>query len=352
MHEDFVRFFFDLDTFVRAEEDVPIESGVRLVRVLNDPEHGLPMMMPVMVSQRRLEEISETPKEDKVESLLRAPVRKMKAKAKVFGFFPANQHLRTNATSSLAMDQMIPLDPKSLFEGHRIKVIERFEPAKIMKISEYVKEHGVVSFIMEDTKAAYDFLSSIHNVKRFFKHTSLYNHNHTGNSRPMFDAERADDILVTSVTFFDLPMAVPVYNFRKADGMAIAIRMYFPKTSKAQGHMYLNEEDNLVVSKYPDNILRVDGVKINRENFIGSDLTKHMKNILEGERLRRKEIPKLIEKAKKEEEKKDEMRKKMEKSAKKAKSASYTGGYVSASDFGSSTTSTSYFTASDYIIKT
>ena len=161
-------------------------------------------------------------------------------------------------------ESFIPLKPEGIIQNRRVKIIDEFEYKKLRKIKEFVRSNGAITFVIESPKEILEFMKSLEQFKKEFFCTSFCGSNSPGgNKKPLVKGDQ----LALIITIYDLKYAIPIYNKKKADGMAVSITLMWPKGSEQLDQLIHINEMHFIVNSYPDNILFVDGVRIRDDSF-------------------------------------------------------------------------------------
>ena len=189
-------------------------------------------------------------------------------------------HILVNQNKSL-----LPIKPMGIIKDRRVKIIDEFEYKKLRKIREFIRSNGAITFIIENLNNVGEFVKALGNFKKEFLCTAFCGSDSSGgNKKPIVGG----DSLVLAVTMYDLKYAIPIFNKKRVDGMAISITLVWPKASEqASGIIYINEM-HFIVSSYPDNVLFIDGVKIRDDSFVSNMCMSLFLSQIAGEIERRK----------------------------------------------------------------
>jgi hypothetical protein len=266
------------------------ETMLRIGNLINSAnETSIPQLSPVVVKVK--DKVAAESDEHDVPYY-----KKVSSTTEIVTFFPSGPGLRSGMKALVSAKNIHIVPSKTLFVDHRIKDIETFEFQKVTKIMEYVKKFGVVSFRMAETQSAIKFLQCMDSIRKIYKVNTYFGNNAHGRLSPI--SGKHNDKLTLFVSFFDLPYSIPVYNYRKADGMGIRFGLYWPESSNEAKMLWLLDEHYLVVSLTTDNVIFVDGHKVNNQCWISdSHISCLISHIVKDEE-RRKEMKKPVKKAK------------------------------------------------------
>jgi hypothetical protein len=189
-------------------------------------------------------------------------------------------HILVNQNESL-----LPIKPEGLIRDRRVKIIDEFEYRKMRKIREFVRSNGAITFIIENLNEAVEFVKSLGNFKKEFLCTAFCGSDSPGgNKKPLVSG----DSLALAITMYDLKYAMPIFNKKRVDGMAVSLTLVWPKASEQAGGIIHINEMHFIVSSYPDNVLFIDGVKIRDDSFPSNMCISLFISQIAGEMERRK----------------------------------------------------------------
>jgi hypothetical protein len=162
---------------------------------------------------------------------------------------------------------LLALKPEGIIQNRRVKPIDEFEFKKLKKIREFIHFNGAITFIIENLSEVVEFMKAIVYFKKEYPCTAFCGSNSTGGYKvPPVEG----DNLSLAITMYDLKYAIPIYNKKKVDGMAVSITLVWPRGSEQSEQLIFVNEMHFIVSSYPDNVLIIDGVKIRDNSFISS----------------------------------------------------------------------------------
>jgi len=322
--QEFTKYLMGVMEQPKLLEEKSPSPTVCIGQMLYEPGMPIPLMSPVIIDTNYQEKSSYTLQISESNRVF----------VKVKTYFPPNSNFNPINTIVTNVNKVSVTEPKQLLDNHCVKDIDIFKKENIGKIADYVKEHGVITFRMENPNTAINFMSTcLKSVKSDYRYSCFIKRFCVGNRHPRLSC--IDDTLILFVSFFDLPYAIPVYNKKKADGMGVRIGMYWPKSTKKMGKLCEVDSLYFAVSMHPDNLLHIDGQKINKPGFICNDYIDNFCNTLNNEIKRRKDLPRLIEEAKQNKKKEE------------GEPSKFTDVYLSTTNLGSSATSYTYTTSSN-----
>jgi hypothetical protein len=253
-------------------------------------ESNLPLMMPVVVKR---EDFTEN-KLENVDGIVT-----------VMNYFPNPRTGNGNHyVSKLYRRNVFLTDAEGVRQDRTVKEVEFFDYAKLQKVFDFAREMGSITFLLENIAFARKFWESIDRFGRGFKHNLFIGHEggRIGSRTP----PSWDDKLVTYVVIYPLKHAIPVFNNRKADGVAVNIGLYWKKHSEQNNSLLWCEEISFALNNHRENLLVVDGCKIRDGSWIGGMYKEHLMNVFKEEQKRQEKKPK---ESKKEEAKKSSNKK-------------------------------------------
>jgi hypothetical protein len=210
-------------------------------------------------------------------------------------YFPSSKDHKHRGYVHLSEKVLIPLQPKGLIYNRRVKTIDEFEYRKLRKIQEFIRSEAAVTFIIEKPEASIEFMKNLGYFKKEFPCTSFCGNITSGNSKT---SSVIGDLLSLVVTIYDLRYAIPIYNKRKVDGMAVTISVLWPKSSEKLGRLAFVNEMHFIANSCPDNVLFVDGVSLREKSFVGTMYISHCIDKMTNEIERRKSEKDILSKIK------------------------------------------------------
>lgn len=206
----------------------------------------------------------------------------------VFTYFPSVDGSKSRRSQTMYATNIMESDPKRLIEGRRVLAVEEFDYSKIDRLATCVKDEGVVTFLIEDIAGANKTIKKMALFKKDYKYQAFLGHNSDGCS----DCGILEDLLTFQISVFDISLVIPIYSKKRVDGLGITMGFFWPKYSEKTGALHRREELSFVVSKYPDNLLFVDGEKVTKRGFPGSEYVQHYTGLLQREEDRRRSVEK------------------------------------------------------------
>ena len=202
-------------------------------------------------------------------------------------FFPTrfDGYVRQQLTVSAA--GVVLTDPKKVTEDRKVLRIDKFDYKKLPDICNYIKENGALTLIMDNMCSCLDFFKDIDDIKKGFGYASPLGFRRTSDTytpNPKFE----DDIIEMFIDIYDIKYAIPIFNFREAEGLAFNIGLFW-RDASTERKTSLIEEYQFAVNKYKSNLLEFDGEKIRKKDYIiDKNYHEHMTNNLRNEIMRRK----------------------------------------------------------------
>jgi hypothetical protein len=159
-----------------------------------------------------------------------------------------------------------------LVENHKVVSIERVRVDMIDAIMKTVNLDGGVTFFIADPKGAIESYKNGLKIMERFQYLSniCYNLDNGGGS----------GTTVGLLSFFHLHHAIPVFNDRKTDGVAMIFRVIFPDRSIEVKQVVEKSSVAMVAANHKDNILVVDGVSLRSPGGPPSALVEHFESRL------------------------------------------------------------------------
>lgn len=208
-------------------------------------------------------------------------------------FFPAMKGVSVRGRQHIQCDNIIEMDPLHIIDDRLVLPIDKFKFNKMSKIDEFVKTNGAITFQLNNLKHAASLMENFRKLSENYKHTAVIERS-TGGSR-----NSAKDTIVTYLSFYDLPYAIPVYNNKKANGLGIHLMFMWDYSTEKSGSPHYTGEIFVATNQYPDNLLFVDGQKAFPEGQLGNDYIAHFRQLLEKESVRQKDNKKSVSSSKK-----------------------------------------------------
>ena len=200
----------------------------------------------------------------------------------VVSVFPGCKGQGPRHSTTLYGENVIEVDSKHILDDRKVISVDAFDFSKRDSITEFIKENGALTVVINDPKAASDAIKKVNLLRNGYSCFSFIKHN-TGKASPPQPADELE--LVYS--FYDLPMVLPIYKKAKADGFGCHICLRWKLGSKASGHLRYAFEAFFAVNKYPENLLQVDGQNLFQPSPMGKEYIDHIVNLFDCEIKRR-----------------------------------------------------------------
>ncbi len=215
-----------------------------------------------------------------------------KAKS-IKGLFPFPFKLGQKTGSSYSVDKshLIVKNDECFTNNSKIKVIPEFKMDNFNTLLEHVKDNGSIIFNIsalekvdgalipnrekETATSVCKFLDALYNMGNKYKYNSLFYTNYSED----FITSDVSDIYYTA-SFLDLYNCIPIFNYKKVDGVGIMFNMSLIRSTKTAGSLISKACIALVLSNHKDNIFITDGVQVNEVRPISTGLIKVIKNIV------------------------------------------------------------------------
>ena len=217
--------------------------------------------------------------------------------------FPTKKGLSPGIVIDVNYKNLYLLPQKNLIRDHKIKIIDTFEKDKLRDIGNYVADNAAITFTFSNLKATSVFWESIPYLCSTYKYTTFFYHLAGGRKR-----ESSKEEFIPFVSFIDLPYCIPVFDYRKIDGMGVCCGFVYKNGYEKDGEIIYttNTIDTLyfILSNHQANILYMDGVKLGDSAKIDMNILSYMSHFIETETIYKKR-PNLLGKVKKVSQKSD-----------------------------------------------
>lgn len=200
----------------------------------------------------------------------------------VVSVFPGCKGQGPRHSTTLYGENVIEIDNKHILDDRKVIYVDAFDFSKRDSISEFIKENGALTVVINDPKAASDSMKKINLLRNGYSCFALLKHN-TGKTSP----PQPEDEMELVYSFYDLPMILPIYKKAKADGFGCHICLRWKLGSEAIGHLRYAFEAFFAVNKYPENLLQVDGQTLFAGKPMGEEYIAHAMNLFDCEIKRR-----------------------------------------------------------------
>jgi hypothetical protein len=186
-------------------------------------------------------------------------------------YFPANHKAESYKHKFSGYFQSFRLiESRGLLEGHEVKDVVSFDFNKIAKVKEYVRSVGALTFRMFDIQEIINYVEHINEWSKVFGYACMPKFFDFNKTQPLSIDKYPEDSLAMFITMIDLPLAIPIYNRKKVDGIAMIMGFYWPESSSYVSSLYISKEINIVLSNYQENVICVDGEYINSPTEVAS----------------------------------------------------------------------------------
>ena len=250
-----------------------------MAMTLFNKESAFPAFLPVIVRTKELKAIEESGLDFGIRAL---------------NIFPTRGGGGPRQSQSLNARNVIAIDTKEVLDKRHILSIEKFDYKKLSKIDQYVKEKGAITFVMEDSNNAAEFVRDFNKFRKAYKCAAKLLTN-TNSSDPASGA----DIIQTIVSIYDINYAIPIFNKKKADGIGIHLAMIWKELTENSHKIRPTCEAFVVLNQHESNLLVVDGQKTFKDCFLGNDYREHFHSYLRKEARRQADYKKFSANAKK-----------------------------------------------------
>jgi len=240
---NFISKLFYLESFIPLDESKPLNDQAKIALLLRKVGDGVPMLSPVLISENSL-----------------------KHGSRAFGcsYFPSTQKVSDYRKKfEVEFDCIKIIDSKNLLDNHKIKDIDAFDFGKVDRIQGFAREFGAITFRLQNLDSIFDCISNASDWMRMFKHLCVTKFYSNAKESPVKADDCKEDKLGMYITVIDLPLAIPIYNQRSIDGLAVMMGLYWPLSSLKLSGLYYSKEINFIVSNHTENVIHVDGAVIN-----------------------------------------------------------------------------------------
>lgn len=209
--------------------------------------------------------------------------------------FPIPGRYHAASTLRIRSSEVFPIESKNIIKNHREIIISEFDWKKADKIQDFVEENGAITFIIEDTQAQSKFCNEMKKFNSLYNHIAFIEHRAGRYQKP----EKVDDLLFIVMTIYDLPYAIPVFNYKCCRGIGVSVKYVWKDRVETAHDPSVHNELYFVCNDYIENLFEADCVAFKRSAGLSSDYVDHFRNIVEGEARRRKSIPEQLKKIEK-----------------------------------------------------
>lgn len=239
---------------------------------------------PTLVTTKLLRKHSGTPLFSLGTPLITNAKELAKSKSVCVIHFPSREGQLCRSRVALPPNFLIRMDSKNVFSASTIKEIDVFDWHRVTRIVDFVKENGKMTFVMSNQRAAAEFISNLTNFQKCFRYSTSFGLSSYKDSNDSL----SNAALTAFINIYDLQYAVPTFDKRKADGIAIAIGLFWPKLIEKESVNPITLQVFFALNNHSANILVADGEKINEIGFVKKDYLEHMASALERDALRLK----------------------------------------------------------------
>jgi hypothetical protein len=165
-----------------------------------------------------------------------------------------------------------PVGLKSLAKNHKVLTISEFDLGKMDRLSEYVRDVGGISFVIDFVNGFKAFPKQIRKIEKLFEYAATFYYNCWGSKY----LEGDDDKYVGVVTFLDIPYCLPLFNMRRVHGLGLSFCGATTKASKNYGQLHRVFRLDHIFSNYLDNIFVIDAIDVNKISPLDSNVYKEL----------------------------------------------------------------------------
>jgi hypothetical protein len=215
--------------------------------------------------------------------------------------FPTKRGLSPGIAIDVNYKNLHLLPQKNLIKNHKVKIIDTFKKDSLCDIGNYVTTNAAITFTFSDLNAASIFWKEIPYLCSIYKYTSFFYHFGGGRKR-----KNSKEKFIPFVSFIDLPYCIPVFDYRKIDGMGVCCgfinKNEYEENGKIISLTTIVDTLYFILSNHKANILYMDGIKLGDSAKIDTGILSYMSSFIEIEILykKAKKQPNLLDKTEKE----------------------------------------------------
>jgi len=172
--------------------------------------------------------------------------------------FPLQQGAWPRASYNVPLTYIKHVEHWKPLSTRLIKPIDHFDCEKMPSILEYLKEEDTLTFVIDDSKCAIDFLEHLVPMSQRFKYRNYRGytaHEHWSNRKERNKKEH----LMMLLKFYNISQVIPIYDHRNVSGMAVQVSLAYQNDITASSAFKPLIEMYAVLSDYSENLLVVDG---------------------------------------------------------------------------------------------
>lgn len=213
----------------------------------------------------------------------------------VKSFFP--NHLKKASIERLYIVEnnskfIMEMSSKGIIQDKHILEINKFNFDKTERIKEFVQENNTLYLVIKDPKDISNFFKEIKEFEKKFEYFT--------NLRSKSTFSFKGNLTYCLISIYSLNYALPIFNYKKVDGMALSIRIIRENSLEEEGNKIYTITDQLhfAGNNYPENLVITDGKyippKLINSEYIDK-ITKRLQCYSSNELKKDMKIPKLEE---------------------------------------------------------
>jgi len=183
-------------------------------------------------------------------------------KEEVCNCYPLFTYTYKNLNESIVSVPKNCLKPRKIepiYNKYNVKSAEALNKISIKELLDYIRENGIVSFIIDEEKNIREFLTSLVS-------NSMLEYRKTMNSTTYSPSNINNKETITILNLFDISHCIPIFNTKHADGIGVSIRNYcvemlkkLDKVLRVGGNIS-NIYIDMILSSNKENLFIVDGM--------------------------------------------------------------------------------------------
>jgi len=244
---------FNIDSEIRR---------MRCVKVRHDPHNVFPIGSKVLVDWESYDFADSMNKSALSEFDLDIGV---KHELKVHGLFPSRHGMPAFSSSQINIENLKAVNGKRLYNMHYIKPMKQFDIGNMTSVINYVNRFGAITLKFMNHDAAAVFMACLRPILKMYIIACTFGSNWNHTSSEFFQYGRSHFY----VTFIDIPYCIPIWNPKKVDGMGMLITLM--SDTQNSGRHIVSFTMSILLSNYHENIFKVDGCTANPREYVNDD---------------------------------------------------------------------------------
>lgn len=162
--------------------------------------------------------------------------------------------------------------------------IGEFDFSRLGDVVASLKDYGSRTFIIRKPLHVRHLIKNMKLLYSGYKYASVL-HNWTNQPR----GSKTNDRLIAALSIYDLCYSIPVYQPRRADGVAFRFTLLWEEaTKKSASTPCVNWEIFFAANNHKDNLLRIDGQKVRAPRGIDSDYIENFTRVMREQAVKEK----------------------------------------------------------------